>query len=169
MSEYEYAWMRDAVEGSRLPLSPLMLIQEQVPSRWGALVGAMMCVRTQRRASHPVTWALLARWPRPSDMAKAEPHELIPIIREAGFAETRARNLIEMSRCWWLRERREDGWWDDTTFTLPGVGPYIASSDRVFYGGLLDCVPADKELAQFVAWARAYSRAGLEWRRPFTF
>jgi adenine-specific DNA glycosylase len=156
---YEYEEYARKVAGYRRPLSPLMLIQECVPSRWAALVGAVMCCRTGRKVSHPCTWDLLFAWPTPMQMSIAEPADVAKAIRRAGLADARARNLVTMSREWLL---------DTPVGDLPGVGQYVEESDRVFGLGDLSFNPADGELQKFVWWARSATRRGDEWRTPWS-
>lgn len=124
--EARYAWedLRLGVPGSREAHTTIALIQEMVPDRWSAVVGAMMCCRTRRPSSHMATWQILSRYPTPDALAGANHAELAELIKHAGFADQRARTLIAMSSEWTRGKRPED--------KLPGCGAYVAASDLIF-------------------------------------
>jgi hypothetical protein len=137
-----------------------MLIQEMVPSRWAAVVGAIMCCRTGRRQSHTVTWELLKRWPDHGAMSWADPAQLVEVLRPAGFADRRSDQLRRMSRLWPASQRADR--------LMPGVGQYVVESDEIFGEGYLDFEPIDSELRSFVDWARSRRDEGLAWRSSWT-
>lgn len=144
---YEYEEHRLMVPGSRSPVSPLMLIQEMVPSRWAAYVAARMCCQTGREQSHTGTWFLLRFWPTAEKLAKAHPEQVRAVIRPAGLHKMRAAHLVEAAGKW------SRGW--RPHFQATG---YVADSDRVFSQAFNPHLRAeDKELALYLEWARSQS------------
>lgn len=159
-SVYEFESSRLAVPGSRPALSPLMMVQEMAPSRWAAVVGALLCVRTARPVSHQVCWALLAEFPEPSSVTdESSWPALAAILEPAGLVGSRMRTIVTVSTGW--LHSPEEG------LSAKGVGEYVSDSDRVFGQGDLSSVPHDRVLHDFVRWARARERQGEPWRPSY--
>lgn len=143
-------------------LKPL-LIQEQIAdSPWKLLVVVTLLNKTAGTLAIPAFWRILARWPTPLDLSKADEEELVSTIRHLGTQTIRAKRLIALSRSY-IREppsaydlrpskraslsssnRRGSRFFDSSKNTknisypatpishLPGAGPYALDSYRIF-------------------------------------
>ena len=90
-----------------------------------------------------VTPALFSRWPKPADLARAEPLDLEEIIHSTGFFRNKAKNLIGMARR--LVESHDGRVPEDMDelLTLPGVARKTANVVRGECFGLADGVVVD--------------------------
>ncbi|KAH9975212.1 DNA glycosylase, partial [Russula compacta] len=139
---------------------------------WKLLVAVMLLNKTSGRVAVPIFWKLIARWPTPESLAKADRAELEDCIRCLGLQNTRARRLIALSAAYLTRhdnpELPKSKYYRHRSSTsishLPGSGPYALDSYRIYCGGpdaWRTVVPRDKELIRFIKWRWAVH--GLQW------
>ena len=63
------------------------------------MVATILSAQCTDKQVNRVTPALFAAYPTPADMARAQPEDLIPLIKTCGFFNNKARNLVLASRC----------------------------------------------------------------------
>jgi len=86
------------------------------------LVAAMLSAHSTDAAVNRVTPELFRRYPRPEDLARAEPQEIEPLIREVGLYRAKARHLVGMARALVERHEGEVPSEVEALLRLPGVG-----------------------------------------------
>jgi A/G-specific adenine glycosylase len=98
---------------------------------WAILVSEVMSQQTQISRVVPAWTAFMARFPTPSDLAKADLAELITLWAGLGYQ----RRAIHLQRA--ARSIAESGWPSDSVglTQLPGVGPYTAAAVACFAFG----------------------------------
>jgi endonuclease III len=74
-----------------------------------------------------VTPSLFARYPSPSELARAEPSEVEEIIKSTGFFRNKTRSLIGMAQALVADYGGEVPWTMDELRRLPGVGRKTAN------------------------------------------
>jgi endonuclease III len=125
------------------------MIQDELKGQpdygWRTLVACVLMNRATAAQVRPVLRNVLARWPRPQDMANASEAELSRILRPTGFCHTRAARLTRMSR------EFQQG---IPVTGLTGVGPYALESWRIFVEEDLGFTPKDKKLKSYVEGRR---------------
>lgn len=94
-----------------------------------------------------VTPELFARYPRPDDLARADPGEVEEIVRSTGFYAAKTRNLIGMANALVDRFGGEVPTDMDDLVTIPGVGRKTANVVRVVAFGLPG-LPVDTHVAR---------------------
>ena len=84
--------------------SPCDLIQEHVSQlsdpTWRICVVCMLMNMTRGLTMRSYMWRLFERWPTPTDLATADPHDVAELIRPLGFVNKRTKNLIAMSQAY---------------------------------------------------------------------
>ena len=60
---------------------------------WQLLVATVLSAQTTDVGVNKVTPVLFARWPRPADLAAADPAELEAVIKTTGFFRQKAKSL----------------------------------------------------------------------------
>ena len=84
--------------------SPCDLIQEHVSQlsdpTWRICVACMLMNMTRGLTMRSYMWCLFERWPTPTDLATADPHDVAELIRPLGFVNKRTKNLIAMSQAY---------------------------------------------------------------------
>ncbi len=91
------------------------------------LVATILSAQTTDQRVNMVTPDLFNRYPRPEDLAEADPAALEAVIRSTGFFRTKARNLVGMATG---LDERFDGEVPDSMedlISLPGVGRKTAN------------------------------------------
>ena len=91
------------------------------------LVATVLSAQTTDVRVNMVTPGLFARYPRPVDLAQAEPDELEEMIRTTGFFRSKARSLIGLGRALEDRFGGQVPSAIDDLVTLPGVGRKTAN------------------------------------------
>ena len=95
-----------------------------------------------------VTPELFRRWPTPQSMAAAEPEDLIPVIRSAGFFNTKARSLVAASRALVERHGGEVPRSLEALAALPGVGRKTANVVLGAAYGIASGIVVDTHMAR---------------------
>lgn len=96
-------------------------------SPWELLVVTVMSAQTTDENVNQIAPILFERYPRPADLAEADPEEVEKIIYSAGFYRQKTRSIIGLAAA---IEERFAGAVPDTLealITLPGVGRKTAS------------------------------------------
>lgn len=129
-------------------LSPYMLIQEFLrDDPWRLFCAVQMLNLTSAKQVWPLLPEFFERWPDPVTFSKVPEEEVAEFIRPLGLYNRRAKNLKRMTDAYL------DGAWlvpED----LPGIGKYGGDSYRIFVEGYLVQDVQDKELKNYVRWAR---------------
>jgi endonuclease-3 len=94
------------------------------------LVATILSAQTTDVRVNMVTPALFARYPRPEDLAAADPHEVEEVIRSTGFYQNKTRSLIGMAQGVVERFDGEVPSALEDLVTLPGVGRKTANVVR---------------------------------------
>ena len=94
------------------------------------LVATILSAQTTDVRVNMVTPALFARYPRPEDLAAADPHEVTEIIRSTGFYQNKTRSLVGMAQGVVERFDGEVPSALEDLVTLPGVGRKTANVVR---------------------------------------
>ena len=110
---------------------------------WRVAVGSMLLCRTRRVQAEPVLRKLLARYPVPELLCRAE--DIEEIVRPCGLYRNRARQLVRFSSLW-----LSDGW--EEMRELPGVGIYVADAVGLFCFGDTELECVDEVLVEYVSW-----------------
>lgn len=85
-------------------------------------------------------------WPDPESASLAVPELVANVLRPIGLHNRRAKSIIKMSKAFL------DGFEDP--LDLPGIGKYGADSYNMFVVGYIVDDVLDKELKNYVRWAR---------------
>lgn len=112
------------------------------------LILTILSARTTDRSVNAIRDRLFSRYPRPKDLANADPRDVEDIIRPLGFYRAKARNIMATSRALIeqfggrVPEKMED------LLSLPGVGRKTANIvlDHAF--GIHDGVAVDTHVAR---------------------
>lgn len=94
---------------------------------WQLLVSTVLSAQTTDANVNSVVPALFERYPKPEDLAAADPEEVEKIIYSTGYYRAKTRNIIALAQD---LEGRFDGVVPrdlDALITLPGVGRKTAS------------------------------------------
>jgi endonuclease-3 len=94
---------------------------------WQLLVATVLSAQTTDVGVNKVTPTLFARWPRPADLAAADPAELEVVIKTTGFFRQKARSLIGLAQAVTERFGGEVPTTMAGLTTLPGVGRKTAN------------------------------------------
>jgi endonuclease-3 len=86
------------------------------------LVATILSAQTTDERVNMVTPAVFAKYPRPADLAAADPAELATIVQSTGFFRNKARSLIGMAQALVERFDGEVPHKLSDLVTLPGVG-----------------------------------------------
>jgi endonuclease III-like uncharacterized protein len=145
----------------RIPeeISPYNLLQEQLRhDPWKLLVSCIMLNQTTAVQVKKVIWEFFERWPTAEKLCELQDkQELVELIKPLGFQNRRANRLVNMS--WSYRLYRPDQNVEQVDL-LHGVGKYAADSFRMFIGGYLVHDAQDKELKNYLRWAKGIAREG---------
>ncbi|MDH7510889.1 MAG: endonuclease III [Methanolinea sp.] len=128
------------------PGSPRTFLRFENPFQ--ILILTILSARTTDRSVNAIRDRLFSRYPRPEDLANADPRDVEEIIRPLGFYREKARHIMETSRALIERfggrvpERMED------LLSLPGVGRKTANIvlDHAF--GIHEGVAVDTHVAR---------------------
>ncbi len=77
------------------PDTPIPLDHED---SFSLLISVLLSAQTTDKKVNEVTPDLWARYPRVSDLARADPDEVRDIIRQIGLAPTKARNVVRLAQ-----------------------------------------------------------------------
>ncbi|MDI9633923.1 MAG: endonuclease III [Methanolinea sp.] len=129
------------------------------------LVMTILSARTTDRSVNAIKDRLFSRYPRPADLAAADPRELEEIIRPLGFYREKARRLIGTARALVGRFGGEVPRTMDDLLSLPGVGRKTANIvlDHAF--GVHEGVAVDTHVARLsrrLGFTRRRDPAGIE-------
>jgi methyl-CpG-binding domain protein 4 len=132
------------------PKSPYNLIQEQLwEDPWKIFVVCIFCNLTKRVQAEPYFWECMRRWPKPSDMASANPSEIEEIIQPLGLSKRRSKALVQMSNDYMQKD------WSDKPEVLYGIGKYASDAYRIFCKGeWKDVTPRDHALNDYHSWLK---------------
>jgi endonuclease III len=140
--------------------SPYRLMQEEFRNEpWKLLVGCICLNQASAKVARPVWTKLFEKWPTAEALA-VTPYEsavmgLTDLLRPLGFQNRRAARIWRMSE-----EYLEELWRvkDDVrqirVEDLYGIGKYAADSYNMFVKGYLVEDAQDKELRNYLNWAR---------------
>lgn len=94
---------------------------------WQLLVSTVLSAQTTDETVNRVTPVLFGRWPRPSDLAAADPEDIEQVVFSTGFYRQKTRAILDLSAD--LMERFDGRVPDDLDdlITLKGVGRKTAS------------------------------------------
>ena len=96
-------------------------------SPYQLLVATILSAQSTDKGVNQVTPALFARYPKPSDLAAAEPQELEKLIHATGFFRSKARSLMGMASGVVERFGGEIPSTMEDLVSLPGVGRKTAN------------------------------------------
>ena len=99
-------------------------------SAYELLVATILSAQTTDERVNSVTPALFARYPKPADLAAADPAEVEKIIFPTGFFRAKARSLVGMASALEERFGGEVPSRMEDLVTLPGVGRKTANVIR---------------------------------------
>ncbi|HSO68626.1 MAG TPA: A/G-specific adenine glycosylase [Arachnia sp.] len=108
-------------------------------SPWGVLVSEVMCQQTPAARVAPQWVEWMARWPTPSDVAKAPTADVLRAWGRLGYPR-RALRLQEAARAVVEAHDGEVPSGEADLMALPGVGRYTAAAVRAFGFGLRSLV-----------------------------
>jgi len=138
---------RGIVEALRLrEPEPRVELDHQDPFQ--LLVATILSAQCTDARVNKVTPELFRRWPTPRAMAAAEPEELIPVIRSAGFFNTKARSLVAASRALVERHQGEVPRSLEALSALPGVGRKTANVVLGAAYGIASGIVVDTHMAR---------------------
>ncbi len=110
--------------------------------KWRVIVACICLNLCSARTARGTIFRILERWPRPENLADADPTELENLLRPLGLTDKRAMRLAFMSRNIDIKPTED----------LPGVGPYALECIKVFCDGVLpdpDTI-TDRKVASWV-------------------
>ena len=113
--------------GQEYPGDAPSLLPLRHEDAWQLLVATVLSAQTTDVGVNKVTPVLFARWPRPADLAAADPAELEAVIKTTGFFRQKAKSLMGLAAA---VTERFGGEVPDTMAeltTLPGVGRKTAN------------------------------------------
>jgi methyl-CpG-binding domain protein 4 len=126
---------------------------------WKLLVGCILLNQVSARSARPIWEKLFERWPSWTSLLK-EPresvmHELTNLFRPLGFQNRRAERVLRMTEDvgHQYRELKNDRMQIDPS-NLYGCGKYASDSYNMFVKGQIVEDVEDKELKNYVRWAR---------------
>jgi endonuclease-3 len=112
------------------------------------LVATILSAQCTDARVNKVTPELFRRWPTPQSMAAAEPVDLIPVIRSAGFFNTKSRSLVAASRTLVERHGGEVPRNLEALAALPGVGRKTANVVLGAAYGIASGIVVDTHMAR---------------------
>ena len=132
------------------PKSPYNLIQEQLwEDPWKIFVVCIFCNLTKRAQAEPYFWECIRRWPKPLDMANANPAEIEELIQPLGLSRRRSKALVQMSKDYLQKD------WKDHPEVLYGIGKYASDAYRIFcLGKWKETTPKDGALVNYYNWLK---------------
>lgn len=125
-----------------------------------ALVSVALSAQATDKSVNLATPSLFARYPNATEMAKAEPEDLIPYIRSIGLYQNKAKNLVALSRALVKDHNGEVPLDFDTLISLPGVGKKTAG---VVLAEIIQrpAMPVDTHITR-VSYRLGYTKEGLD-------
>lgn len=133
-------------------LSPYALIQEFLrDDPWHLLVACIMLNQTSAKQVHRVMHHFFERWPLPQDFILSDEEEVKSVIQPLGFKNRRYQRLMNMTRDFINNETAGTRL---NPLQLHGIGKYGADSYKMFCEGYLVPDVLDKELKNYVRWAK---------------
>jgi methyl-CpG-binding domain protein 4 len=128
-------------------LSPYMLIQEFLRDEpWRLLVACIMLNQTSAKQVHGVVNQFFERWPDEETFLRALDSDVKKMIKPLGFQNVRYNRLVMMTMDWYRGKRPPE--------KIRGVGKYATDSFKIFCSGYLVQDVLDKELKNYVQWAK---------------
>jgi len=123
---------------------------------WGILVSEIMLQQTPAKRVIPYWERWMSVWPRPGDLARAQPGEVIQAWGALGYP----RRALRLRECAVTidKEYGEVPRTEDTLRTLPGIGEYTAAAVAAFAYGCRTVV-LDTNIRRVIA--RAYAGEAL--------
>jgi endonuclease-3 len=114
---------RAAIVGERLrELYPDVTSALHHTNAYELLTATILSAQTTDERVNMVTPTLFAKYPRPADLASADPEEVESIIQSTGFFHSKAKNIMGMAQGVVARFDGEVPDALDDLVTLPGVG-----------------------------------------------
>lgn len=130
-----------------------MLAQEFLKDKpWQLLATCILLNQTDgKRQVKPMLADFFERWPDEETFLRALESDVKKMIRPLGFQNIRFTRLRNMSTDWHRGKRPPE--------KIFGVGKYALDSYKLFVQGILISDAADKELKNYVQWARMEGRS----------
>lgn len=151
--------------------SPYTLMQEEFRDKpWHLLVGCICLNQVSAKVARPVWEKIFERWPSWSSMLGSKgsvKQELTDLLRPLGFQNRRADRILRMTEDIWYqyvelgRDRMEID-----PLKLYGCGKYAADSYNTFVKGELVEDVQDKELKNYLEWAKKQHERTTEASHP---
>lgn len=134
--------------------SPYGLIQEDLRDEpWKLLVAVIMLNQTSAKQARPVWEKFFKTFPTPEHLYQISPDRSLPMLedmlRSIGFQKRRSE------RIWLMTEQFLFNWDGKDPLELYGIGKYGADSYNMFVVGKIIDDVQDKELKNYVRWARS--------------
>ncbi len=149
-------------EGMRTPrfISPYSLMQEQFRDEpWKLLVGCIMLNQTSAVQARPAWTKLFEIFPDPASLLRncsEDPSNfrdlLLEILRPLGFQNRRLERIYRMTLD--FQTKRPDLNHEIDVTDLYGIGKYAADSFNMFCRSYIVQDVKDKELRNYVEWAK---------------
>jgi methyl-CpG-binding domain protein 4 len=128
--------------------SPFNLLQEIYrDDPWKVMVCCIFLNQTTRKQVDKIREDFFSKWQTPEELSKADPNEVIEMIRPLGFYNRRTQTLIRFSREW-----IEKKW--KSPIELHGIGQYALDSWKLFIENVLVENPSDHVLKDYVLWQK---------------
>jgi len=113
--------------GQEYPGDAVALLPLHHDDAWQLLVATVLSAQTTDEGVNKVTPILFARWPRPADLAGAEPADLEAVIKPTGFFHQTSKSLLGLAGAVTERFGGEVPTTMAELTTLPGVGRKTAN------------------------------------------
>ncbi len=120
------------------------------------LISTILSQRTRDENTEVAANNLLAKYPTPEELAKADIKDVEKLIRPAGFYRAKAKSVVEVSRILVEKYGGEVPRDMETLLTLPSVGRKTANCVLV-YGYDMDALPVDTHVHRIsnrLCWVR---------------
>jgi len=132
------------------------LIQEDLQKEggslwpWRMLVACVTLNRTTWKQARPAFEAILRRYPSPGMLVRADEKTLTKMLQPIGLQNVRARTLKLLSREYWRRYEVGELDGPKAVAGIPGVGPYVMASWKIFVDLDLRTKTNDKALRSYL-------------------
>lgn len=113
------------------------------------LVACSLVNLTTWQQAKPALEAILERYGRPEELARAEPTDLHDVLRPLGLWRRRAVSLVRLAGRWLEVDHASVN-----IKSLPGCGKYAADSWAIFVEGRTDVDPTDGKLSWYLKQLR---------------
>lgn len=143
-----------------LETSPYALMQEEFRNEpWKLLVGCILLNQVSAKVARPIWQEFFKKYPTPEALHAAPSAsalaDMTVLFRPLGFQNRRSVRVLCMTGDF-LK------WDGDDPLSLYGVGKYAADSYNMFVKGYLVEDAKDKELRNYLDWAKGRDGKGQE-------